>query len=343
MKRLVVCCDGTWNRPDQVDRGRVQPSNVAKLALMVTPSTASGIRQQVYYHPGVGTGRWDRIRGGAFGVGLSNNIRDAYLWLAKNFDTGDELFLFGFSRGAYTARSLAGLIRNSGLLRRECLDKFVDAYRLYRRRDPASKPAEFESTLFRKSYSCETRIKCVGVWDTVGALGIPIGPLAALNALFRLRFHDVELSSWVESAFQALAIDEQRRPFGPSIWRQQAHATDQRLEQEWFPGVHVNVGGGYADSGLSDITLAWMADRASSCGLEFRATVPGISIRPDVTGELRDSMTFLYRLLGRRVRPASGDGQPPTYESIAPATWERMNLVTDYQPGNVPRRRQSVR
>lgn len=98
MKRLVVCCDGTWNRPDQVDRGRVQPSNVAKLALMVTPSTASGIRQQVYYHPGVGTGRWDRIRGGAFGVGLSNNIRDAYLWLAKNFDTGDELFLFGFSR-----------------------------------------------------------------------------------------------------------------------------------------------------------------------------------------------------------------------------------------------------
>ena len=335
MKRLVVCCDGTWQRPDHLDRGKVEPSNVAKMALAVKPRSADNTLQPMYYHPGVGTGRWDRVRGGAFGVGLSRNIRDAYTWLVRNFDPGDQVFLFGFSRGAYTARSLGGLIRNCGILRREYLDKLRDGYRLYRRHDEASEPAKFESRLFRGSYAHETRITCIGVWDTVGALGIPPGPLAVLNGLFRLSFHDVRLSSWVDNAFQALAIDERRRPFRPSIWQQQ-QGSKQTLEQVWFPGSHANVGGGYADTGLSDIAFEWMARRAIGCGLELEFPPPGIGFAPNAAGELRDSMTWLYRLWVPLVREVSDGGRFPTFERISDAASEREKAVPEYRPENLP-------
>jgi uncharacterized protein (DUF2235 family) len=179
-KRLVICCDGTWNVPDQKDGRQTDnalpcPSNVAKMALAVAPRDDDGRDQLVFYGKGVGTGRWDRLRGGAFGWGLSEHILDAYRFLMQHFEPDDEIFLFGFSRGAYTARSTAGFIRNSGILKREHRAKLADAFRLYRRRDEASQPAEIEATLFRRAFSHETRIKFVGVWDTVGALGIPRG------------------------------------------------------------------------------------------------------------------------------------------------------------------------
>jgi uncharacterized protein (DUF2235 family) len=337
MKRLVVCCDGTWNRPDQVDRGEIEPSNVAKVALAVKARGAGDVEQRMYYHRGVGTGRLDRLRGGIFGAGLSRNIRDAYTWVARNFLPGDELFFFGFSRGAYTVRSLAGFIRNCGILRPESFDRLDAGYRLYRRRDRLSHPAAIESRLFRSSYAWETRIRFIGVWDTVGALGIPPGPLSFLNALFRLEFHDVQLSSWVDNAFQALAIDERRRPFRPSIWQKQARSA-QVLEQAWFPGVHVNVGGGYADSGLSDLAFAWMMDKAVGCGLELDLPPAGITITPDPGGEIRDSMTLLYRLwipLVRRIAPESAF---PAYERVHESAYERMRRVPAYRPVNVPPR-----
>ncbi|BFO18636.1 hypothetical protein SHKM778_50240 [Streptomyces sp. KM77-8] len=112
-KRLVVCCDGTWNFADQPSK-----TNVAKVALSVLPGSAAGKEQRVYYHSGVGTLRRERLRGGAFGAGLSRNVVDAYRFLVETYEADDELFLFGFSRGAFTARSLAGLVRNSGILRR---------------------------------------------------------------------------------------------------------------------------------------------------------------------------------------------------------------------------------
>lgn len=303
--------------------------------MAVAPADATGSEQRMYYHPGVGTSRWDRLVGGAFGIGLSRNIRDAYVWLVRNFEPGDALYLFGFSRGAYTARSLAGFIRNCGILMPENLDKLHHGYHLYRRRDKASEPSAFESQLFRSSYAHETRVKFIGVWDTVGALGIPPGPLAALNGLFRLTFHDVQLSSWVDNAFQALAIDERRRPFRPSIWEKKPDAV-QVLEQVWFPGVHVNVGGGYEDSGISDVTFLWMCDRARRCDLNLALPLPNIALAPKITGEIRDSMSLIYRLWIPLRREVKTGGKPATFESVAPETYEREKLDLDYRPKNVP-------
>lgn len=269
MKRLVVCCDGTWNVPDQVS-----PTNVVKLALAIAPQDSGGVEQRVFYHLGVGTTRGERIRGGGFGVGLSRGVRECYRWLVENYEPGDRLFFFGFSRGAFTARSAAGLVRNSGILRRQHLDRLDDAYSLYRKRGKRSHPRGTEATLFRRSFSHETRIHFIGVFDTVGALGVPLKGLtltARINR--RWQFHDTELSTRVGLAYQALAMDERRGPFKPTLWnRQPSKPGDppQTLEQVWFPGVHSDVGGGYAECALAEIPLLWMADRAAAAGLDFR-------------------------------------------------------------------------
>lgn len=327
-KRIVICCDGTWNVPDQPN-----PSNVTKVALTVASRDATGIEQRVFYDKGVGTGAFDRIRGGAFGWGLSNKIRDAYRFLISNYDPGDALFFFGFSRGAYTVRSTVGLIRNSGLLKREYADHVGAAYRLYRRRDSASHPAAVESQLFRKSFSHEPRVQFIGVWDTVGALGIPLdGPLRILN--YRWRFHDVQLSRSVDNAYQALAIDEKRKPFAPSIWEQHPEAAGQTLEQVWFAGVHSNVGGSYSDTGLSDIALLWMVGKAERCGLAFDREALRRLVNPDPLGKLEDSQTWYYRLLfgGDYIRPMGKKAN----ESAASTAQERFNnSASHYRPENL--------
>ena len=168
-KRLVICCDGTWNTPDQADGGRPAPTNVAKVALSVSPSDHGNVEQRVYYQHGVGVSRWEHIRGGAFGFGLSRNVREAYRFIVENYKSGDELYFFGFSRGAFTARSVVGLIRNAGVLRRENAARIDEAYALYR--DRAVHPNDVESQLFRRSYSVEPRIRFIGVWDTVAGAG----------------------------------------------------------------------------------------------------------------------------------------------------------------------------
>lgn len=273
-KRLIVCCDGTWNTPDARSGDRPTPTNVTKVALAIAAQDRDGREQRVFYHPGVGTRRWERLRGGAFGFGLSRNVRDTYRFLVQNFDPGDELHFFGFSRGAFTARSTAGLVRNCGVLRREHANRVDEAYRLYRSRSSTTHPRGVEATLFRRTYSHESGIGFIGVWDTVGALGIPLGVSPLANLLDRrYQFHDTGLSNTVVAAFQAVAIDEKRGPFRPTLWKQQADAPpDQRVEQVWFAGVHCDVGGGYPDHALSDIPLLWMVDRARSCGLVFEPT-----------------------------------------------------------------------
>ena len=331
MKHIVVCCDGTWNTPDHVDRGRVSPSNVVKTALAVAPRRSDGTAQVVHYDRGVGTDWFDHLRGGAFGYGLSANILEAYRFLARRFEPGDALFLFGFSRGAYTARSLAGLIRNCGILKVPSPERVEQAYALYRRRDDASHPRGTEAQLFRRTHSHETRIRCIGVWDTVGALGIPGGGFRWLNS--RWAFHDVDLSSTVDNAFQALAIDEERKVFVPSLWRRQPGSNGQRLEQTWFAGAHSNVGGGYADAGLSDITFLWMKQRAEECGLEFDASAARDALRPDPFGELRDSSVGVYRFLPRRRRPIGE--MAGASESVHPSVEARMAGVKAYRPENV--------
>lgn len=321
-KRLIVCCDGTWNTADQAIAGRPCPTNVTKLALSIAPADSAGIRQCVYYHSGVGTSRWERLTGGAFGFGLSGNVFDAYHFLIDNYNADDELYFFGFSRGAFTARSLAGLVRNCGILRRENADRIDEAWALYR--SSADKPSGVASTLFRRAYSHDPdqRIHFIGVWDTVGALGIPaLGP-AWLNPIVkwinrRWEFHDTKLSTRVDGAFHALAIDERRAAFEPTLWHQQPGAGGQELKQVWLTGVHCDIGGGYPDASLSDIALLWMADRAREYGLEFvpgafsaqgpAEMTPGESISfkvdPDPMTRPHASWTKFYRLVKPYDRP----------------------------------------
>ncbi len=336
MKRIVICCDGTWNTPDQFDRGKRRPTNVTKTALAVAEQDEQGVRQIVFYDKGVGTNWLKRRIGGLFGFGLSKNIKDAYRFLVAHYNEGDQVFLFGFSRGAFTARSTAGLVRNCGLLRREHGDKFAAAYKLYRRRNDDSKPTKTEARLFRKSYSQEVPIHFIGVWDTVGALGIPLLMLRFLN--WRFRFHDVDLSSKVANAFQALAIDERRGPFRPSIWNQQKHAPpEQALEQVWFPGVHSNIGGGYVDTGLSDIAFEWMLQKAQTCGLVFdRNEVPD-GIHPNPLGELRNSRKGFYRVLPQCDRPIDDNRYEKANECVHPSALERKEAVQEpqYAPKNL--------
>jgi uncharacterized protein (DUF2235 family) len=354
-KRLVVCCDGTWNFPDQPSK-----TNVAKLALSVRTGTVGRKEQHIYYHGGVGTSRHERLRGGAFGVGLSRNVLDAYRFLVETYEPDDELFLFGFSRGAFTARSLSGLVRNCGILRRDQADRIPEAWALYR--DRIERPNGAAATLFRRSYARETDIRFVGVWDTVGALGIPAPSAAALQPAIhrfnrRWSFHNTELSSWVRAAFHALAIDEGRSAFRPTLWHQQPGADKggQELKQVWFSGVHCDVGGGYKETGLSDITLLWMADQARRYGLvlddeALSAAGPKVMrpeqsidfrVRPDGSGPLHISRTGLYRLakpLHRALGQAVNDqGEPDGNEFLAVPAKERYDRDAGYRPPDLER------
>ncbi|MEA2156849.1 MAG: hypothetical protein QOE11_2989, partial [Solirubrobacteraceae bacterium] len=255
-KRLVVCCDGTWNTPDELRDGASAPTNVSKIALGLAREDAAGGVQRLFYQRGVGTRRFEHLRGGAIGFGLSRNVRDCYRFIVENYEPGDELYFFGFSRGAYTARSTAGFVRNAGILRPEHRDRVDEAYALYRSRDSKTKPSGIESEIFRRMYSHEeTKIEFVGVWDTVGALGIPIGGLRLPFVQHLWGFHDTKLSTYVRAAYQALALDEHRSIFKPTTWTRQPESGDQILEQVWFAGVHSDVGGGYQDPALAEIPL----------------------------------------------------------------------------------------
>lgn len=335
MKRIAICCDGTWNRPDQVHDGKLCPSNVTKLARCIAPADPNGVQQLVFYDKGVGTGRLDRILGGAFGFGIKAKILEAYRFLVTAYEPGDEIFFLGFSRGAYTVRSAFGLIRNSGLLKREFAHKVEDAYALYRRRDDDSHPDAVESQLFRRSFSWEPRARCIGVWDTVGALGLPVGGLLRfINR--RWRFHDMTLSSYVDNAFQALSIDERRKPFRPCVWEQSPKASGQVLEQVWFAGVHSNVGGSYPQAGLSDITLLWMMNRVEACGLAIDRHCLEMNDhpRPDPSGELYNSQTAWYKIagLGDYIRPITRKAN----QSAAGSAIARIkNPAAKYQPPNL--------
>jgi uncharacterized protein (DUF2235 family) len=337
VKRLVVCCDGTWNRPDAKS-----PTNVAKLELAVAKRDDAGVEQRVHYHRGVGTGRFDHIRGGGFGWGLSRNVRDCYRFVAENFEPGDELYFFGFSRGAYTARSTVGLIRNAGILRREHLDRIDDAYSLYRGRGDDRHPTGAEATRFRASYSHDDiEVHFVGVWDTVGALGIPGVPKLLAGRLWA--FHDTQLSSRVRFAYQALAIDEKRRPFVPSLWYRKPDDPGV-LHQRWFAGVHSDVGGGYPDCSLADITLLWMAGKARENGLALRpghlVATPtpdhekrrlGEQVSPNVDGASGTSYKSFYRLLPPYTRRFADPEHPNDGVAAASSATARR----DYSPANL--------
>lgn len=249
-RRLVVLLDGTWKAADD---GAIA-SNVVRLMRLLRHQDDAGVEQIVYYDKGVGTGgRIDRLLGGGLGHGLEANIRDAYMWLGNNYLEGDEIHIFGFSRGAYTARSLAGFIGACGLLDRSGMGRVKWAWDLYRARDSGAKG---------KLGTKEQLIACVGVWDTVGALGIPLGPLNPFKR--QKQFHDTSLGAHIDCALHAMAADEKRGPFAPTLWEKEIGAKlphKQVVEQVWFAGAHSDIGGGYGDWALSTLTLDWMASR----------------------------------------------------------------------------------
>jgi uncharacterized protein (DUF2235 family) len=287
MTRLAVFFDGTWNTP--TDR-----TNVDKLFKLLDGGAPA--QQRGTYVQGVGTASgglmgsfWNAL-GGAFGDGLSENICSGYRWLAENFRAGDQIFLFGFSRGAYTARSLAGLIRHCGIVHADTLDRIDDAYKLYRKKLPADSDPKLR---FREQFATETSIEFVGVWDTVGSLGVPIGGLDFPGFSGSYDFHDTNLSSKVLAAYHALAIHEFRSPYQPTFWTSDK-ARDLPVEQRWFLGAHSNVGGGYTDDQLCNLSCRWMQKMAQRHGLRFASDWPvgpedyAYPVRPSYDEFLKD-------------------------------------------------------
>jgi uncharacterized protein (DUF2235 family) len=306
MKHLIIFCDGTWQNLSQRF-----PTNVTRAARAVAPATAVDGRptpQIVFYDDGVGVGQGvldsaTRLLGGALGRGLDRKIMEAYEFLVLNYEPGDRVYIFGFSRGAYTARSLAGLLRHVWILKRENASQCERAVQLYREHDKdavetdrfrndfchpgeaAVEPRAFDPTAPAESVEGKRAadagwIQYLGVWDTVGALGVPRAlPFSeALNGKYE--FHDTALSRFVFNARHAVALDERREAFAPTLWsnvdglngnaRADALAYPERpYQQVWFPGGHGAVGGGAPDGGISLPPLLWILEGATRAGLAF--------------------------------------------------------------------------
>lgn len=329
MKRIITCSDGTWNRPN-ID----EKTNVQKMFDFIKRRDANGVEQVKIYDEGIGSSGNALVRmfNGATGKGIDENIRDIYKFICWNYETGDDLFLFGFSRGAYTARSLAGLIRKCGIIRHNDIDLVAKAYELYRNKSVLS--GDEKAVQFRKENSYESAtIKLIGVWDTVGSLGIPLHFLQWYNKR-RYTFYDTRLSSIIEHAYHALAVDERRKNFVPTLWEKSAEEPKgfkQVLEQRWFPGVHSNVGGGYPDTGLSDIALKWLFRKAAAVGLEMDQRIHELPDKYDAT--IYDSTKGLFSLLPKATRKIVVDN----IESfIDESVYRRMEILGDkYRPVNV--------
>lgn len=315
-RNIVMCCDGTANEFAQDN------TNVVKLysALQHDPMV-----QKTWYHPGVGTmepagaltplaRRVTKILGLAFGYGLFNDVRDAYVYLINHYEPGDCIFLFGFSRGAYTVRAVAALIHLYGILRpgQDSLVPYVIrmmlAMRRGERRDSATAPEldkyfelarAFKRSMAHRLDPAVRPIRFVGVWDTVSSVGWISNPL---------RLPYVTNNPSIEIGRHAVAIDERRAFFRNHLWRPPEDESLPQgpidLRQVWFSGVHCDVGGGYpeAESGLSKIPLRWMLDEAEKAGLlvdvaarsrilgEGKGTDGGTYARPDPNGVAHESL-----------------------------------------------------
>ncbi|MBB4368316.1 hypothetical protein GGD63_001095 [Bradyrhizobium sp. cir1] len=289
-KRIILLLDGTWNDADDgpADTNIVRlreriaaflagsargamapPTGASRQTFQMSGAGKSATNNVVFYERGVGTsGFLDNLRGGAFGAGLDRNIRRAYTFLVQHYDPDDEIYIFGFSRGSYTARSLVGCLNTVGLLRREdCDEKTLSKIWSYYRTDRNDRTTQIGSELRAVSIEPEkVTIKCLGVFDTVGALGLPLSSFWKENRDL-YGFHDVGLARICEHSLHAVAIDEHREQFEATLWRQQKFINnDPRVEQVWFPGAHADVGGGYiAEQSrrsdlqyLDDTTLDWM-------------------------------------------------------------------------------------
>ena len=265
-----MCCDGTWQ-----SLTTPYPTNVSKIAQGLCANEGQPA-PLIYYHGGIGTGDGpaDHLLGGGFGHGLDTHIQLAYEFLCFNYTPGDEIYLFGFSRGAYTVRSLAGLINYSGLLKREHARQFSGAYAFYREPAPSA-PHNDVVNAFKEEFCVrDLRIKLLACFDTVGSLGtpnlIPVFPaVAILNGKYK--FHDTNLSSIIDHALHACAVDERRKAFSLTPMVRNGDFKNQHLAQQWFIGDHGCVGGGDGNkTPLSNLSLQWMDEQFGRLGYPFR-------------------------------------------------------------------------
>lgn len=330
-KRIILLLDGTWNDQDVglTDTNIVRMQQlIAKSLAKVTPSLprialSSGSAQKlvrgfapegdrenfVFYERGVGTGAFDRLSGGIFGDGLSGNVRRAYKFLSYWFEEGDQVFVFGFSRGAFTARSLVGYIAAAGLLTRDQCSAENErlAWSYYRTAPNDRLPgiwAQLEPYVHDRD---KLQIDCVGVFDTVGALGVPIRGFEIANR-DRFSFHNVELSSITRVNLHAIAIDEHRKPFQAAIWRKPKFKQfASHTEQVWFPGAHADIGGSYIDEetreakypqALDDVTLDWMLKRVRFHFHDFPADPSGWKTTDDrwAIAQQHEARRSFYRI-----------------------------------------------
>jgi len=321
MTNLVICCDGTWNTADQQEGGVPTPTNVVRLYNLVAERDKDGVAQKKYYHPGVGTdgGVVSKALGGGIGLGLDRNIKSGYRWLCDHYSARDLIFLFGFSRGAYTARSLGGMVTRFGLIdpaglsEKQVWERIDDLFdNGYRVKGATRKACVEKGWGFKKSENgLDIPVHFIGVWDTVGALGIPdhLGVLNLVDDPKKYKFHDTELNPLVRFARHALALDEMRASFEPTLW---TNTQGRDVKQIWFPGAHSDVGGGYREIGLSNGSLIWMITEAKDKLLAIDPDVEA-QIKADCRDLLHDSLSDIFKLLPSKPRavPAldTGDAQ----------------------------------
>lgn len=319
MAHIVVCADGTWNRPEE-DLESDFPTNVLQLARAIEPA-AGNVKQHVFYDWGLGSYH-SNVSAGATGVGIHKNILDGYRYIVQNYVAGDRIYLFGFSRGAYTVRALSGLINNCGILNRENARRITEAWSIYKSPKKTNHPSGDTAKQFRENYSHVSRdIHFIGVWDTVGALGIPFSIMGLFES--HDEFYDTKMGGNVAIARHALAIDEKREDFMPTIWTPRQGVD---LKQVWFAGVHADIGGSYEPDRrgfqASDVPLAWMLDEANAAGL---ITEPHIrdNLTDGAKGHIHNSRKHVYRFKKPLDRPLVLEDTPILIHPSVKARYKR--------------------
>lgn len=320
-KNIVVMSDGTGQ-----DGGKDPDSNVYLLFKMLESRTKN---QVVFYDRGLGTG-WRKLTGNAFGVGISKNIRECYHFIFEHFESEDKVFLFGFSRGAYTVRSLAGFITLCGILPKSRPELIDQAYKIYKISDQSKREQKMKG--FREKHNTmNCPIEFVGVWDTVRALGTPFKFMEMLNP-FKHNFHDHVLNSNIKNGVHALSIDDERLTFHPTPWDERKISPGQNIVQVWFAGVHSDIGGSYVERGLSDITLDWMLKYAKKSGLLIYPRQK-VQIRPDPNGLMHDSRSGFGKLFRKKQRKTDERTNPPKiHQSVLDRELDKNNNTGKYHP-----------
>jgi uncharacterized protein (DUF2235 family) len=341
-KRLAIFLDGTWNSVGD-------NTNVWRLKSLCASRGADDAAQLCYYDVGV-----NGFIGGAWGKGVSENIADAYKWLIDEYNPGDDIFIFGFSRGAYTARSLAGFIAKCGLLKPGAPLGVNQLYERYRRADDRTLWTIFDrladgtlqATLEEQwmiKYSQRVPIKFIGVWDTVGVLGVPVLSIPGISRS-TLGFLHTGLRIPIQHGFHALAVDEHRYAFSPSV-RIAPPRDLTSVEQRWFVGAHANVGGGCQSDLLAQIPLRWIMGKASLHGLTFRndVEIDGDALAAPISDSYSEFMHGAYCKVTRRHHRPIGVPSPeepeftnPTVnETIDSSVFSRWRLHQEYRPPNL--------